>query len=41
MGLMLRAMLLAELEDFVTRHWACGWLTGDTTAPVAIDYSMT
>ena len=38
MGLMLRAMLLAELEDFVTRHRPGGQLTGDATEPVALDY---
>jgi hypothetical protein len=37
----LRAMLLAELEDFVTRHRACGQLTGDATEPEASGYSMT
>ena len=36
-----RAMLLAELEDFVTRHCACGQLTGDATEPEAFDYSTT
>jgi hypothetical protein len=34
-------MLLAELEDFVTRHRACGQLTGDATEPEASGYSMT
>jgi hypothetical protein len=34
-------MLLAELEDFVADHRACGQLTGDATEPVALDYSMT
>jgi hypothetical protein len=30
-----RAMLLAELADFVTRHRPCGQLTGDGTEPVS------
>ena len=34
-------MLLAELEDFVARHRACGTMTGDATGPEAFDYSMT
>jgi hypothetical protein len=34
-------MLLAELEDFVTRHRACGRLTGEATEPAAFDYSIT
>jgi hypothetical protein len=37
----LRAMLLAELADFVTRHRACGKLTGDATEAEADGYSMT
>ena len=37
----LRAMLLAELKGFVTRHRACGQFTGDATEPVALDYSIT
>jgi len=38
---MLSLMLLAELEDFVTRHRPCGQLTSDATEPVAFDYSIT
>ena len=32
------AMLLAELEDFVTRHRPYGPLTGDATEPEVFDY---
>ena len=32
------AMLLAELEDFVADHRACGRLTGDATELEASDY---
>ena len=35
-----RAMLLAELEDFVARHRPCGKLMGDATEPEADGYSM-
>ena len=35
------AMLLAELEDFVARHRACGQLAGEATEPEAFDYSIT
>ena len=34
-------MLLADLEHFVSRHRACGQLTGDATGPEANGYSMT
>jgi len=37
----LRAMLLADLEHFVSRHRACGQLTGDATEVEAFDYSRT
>ena len=33
-------MLLAELEDFVTRHRACGQLIGDATEPEADGYVL-
>ena len=33
-----RAILLAELEDFVARHRACGQLTGDATEREASSY---
>jgi len=36
-----RAMLLAELADFVIRHRPCGQLTGDATEPEASGYSIT
>ena len=36
-----RAMLLAELADFVTRHRPCGQLTGDATEPGANGYMVT
>jgi hypothetical protein len=36
-----RAMLLAELEDFVARHRPCGQLTGDATEPEPTGYSIT
>src|SRR4029453_8178853 len=35
------AMLLDELADFVTRHRACGQLTGDATEPEANGYLLT
>ena len=35
-----RAMLLAELEDFVTRHRACGTMTGDATEPAPDGYML-
>ena len=38
---MLSRMLLAELEDFVTSHRACGQLTGDATEPEANGYLLT
>jgi hypothetical protein len=31
----LRVVLLADLEDFVSRHRPCGQLTGDATEPAA------
>ena len=34
-------MLLAELEDFVTRHRACGRLTGEATEPEPSGYMVT
>ena len=34
-------MLLAELEDFVTRYRPCGQLTGDATEPEANGYLVT
>ena len=34
-------MLLAELEDFVIRHRACGQLTGDATEPEPNGYMLT
>lgn len=33
-------MLLAELEDFVVRHRACGRLTGDASEPEANGYLL-
>ena len=36
----LRAMLIVELEDFVTRHCACGTMTGEATEPEANGYSI-
>jgi hypothetical protein len=33
-------MLLAELSDFVTRHRACGLLTGDATEPSPDGYIL-
>jgi hypothetical protein len=34
-------MLLADLEHLVSRHRACGQLTGDATEVEAFDYSRT
>ena len=34
-------MLLAELTDFVTRHRACGRMTGDASEPEADGYMLT
>jgi hypothetical protein len=36
-----RAMLLAELADFVTRHRPCGQLTGDASEPEPSGYMLT
>jgi hypothetical protein len=33
-------MLLADLADFVTRHRACGQLTGDATEPAPEGYML-
>jgi len=33
-------MLLAELEDFVARHRACGQLVGDATEPEPGGYML-
>ena len=33
-----RAMLLADLADFVTRHRPCGQLTGDAAEPVVLAF---
>jgi len=38
---MLREMLLAELAQFVTRHRACGTMTGDATEPEPSGYMLT
>jgi len=34
-------VLLADLADFVTRHWPCGQLTGDATEPEPSGYVLT
>jgi len=36
----LRAMLLAELDDFVTRYRPCGQLTGDAAEPTPKGYML-
>ena len=36
-----RAVLLADLADFVTRHRPCGLLTGDATEPAPDGYLVT